>query len=120
MLYSLPIRKEYVKEAGIGELLVKLWRNPKETKENRKILHMIIEKWLRIVTGMASTFNETDNDEMEDLALEKQEYLKHVRRVREPGCANRRAESFVVTQEEEDRSIFAMLPKFAFRASNDL
>lgn len=69
---------------------------------------------------MASTFNETDNDEMEDLALEKQEYLKHVRRVREPGCANRRAESFVVTQEEEDRSIFAMLPKFVFRASNDL
>ena len=47
---------------------------------------MIIEKWLRIVTGMSSTFNETDNDEMEDLALEKQEYLKHVRRARDPGC----------------------------------
>lgn len=85
-MLNLPIRKEYVKEAGIGELLVKLWRNPKESKENRRILHMIIEKWLRIVTGMSSTFNETDNDEMEDLALEKQEYLKHVRRARDPGC----------------------------------
>ena len=35
------------------------------------MLHMIIEKWLRIVTGMSASFNETDNDEMEINAIRR-------------------------------------------------
>ena len=100
-----------MKQGGIGELLVKLWRNSKETRENRKMLHMIIEKWLRIVTGMSASFNETDNDEMEIKATQKREYMKFIPRARDRGCACCGILLYLVTQEQEDRAVFAMLPK---------
>lgn len=56
VLLELPVRKNNIKEGNMGELLVKLWMNKKETEENHATLHQIIEKWLRLVTGMSDSF----------------------------------------------------------------
>ena len=66
ILLTLPIKKAQIKEGRIGELILKLWRNPKENEENRTILHQIIEKWLRLVTGMSADFNEEGNEGLEE------------------------------------------------------
>ena len=70
----------------MGELLVKLWRHPKESEENRILLHQIIEKWLRKVTGLSSDFTEELNEGMEESAAIKADYLAGVDRHRERGC----------------------------------
>lgn len=67
-------------------MIVKLWRHPKENEENRMILHQIIEKWLRIVTGMSSDFNDETNEGMEDAAKVKSSYLVSINRKQEDRC----------------------------------
>ena len=86
MLLELPVRKNNIKEGNMGELLVKLWMNKKETEENHATLHQIIEKWLRLVTGMSDSFREEANEGLEDIAASKKEYLSAVNRRRTMGC----------------------------------
>ncbi len=86
ILYDLPIKNQHIKEGRMGELLVKLWRHPKESEENRILLHQIIEKWLRKVTGLSSDFTEELNEGMEESAAIKADYLAGVDRRRERGC----------------------------------
>lgn len=86
MLLELPVRKNDIKEGNMGELLVKLWMNKKETEENHATLHQIIEKWLRLVTGMSDSFREEANEGLEDIAASKKEYLSAVNRRRTKGC----------------------------------
>ena len=86
ILLNIPIKKAQIKEGRIGEMVVKLWRNPKENEENRFILHQIIEKWLRLVTGMSADFNEETNEGMEDAAKEKAAYLASINRNRGERC----------------------------------
>lgn len=86
VLLELPVRKNNIKEGNMGELLVKLWMNKKETEENHATLHQIIEKWLRLVTGMSDSFREEANEGLEDIAASKKEYLSAVNRRRTKGC----------------------------------
>lgn len=86
VLLDLPVRKNNIKEGNIGELLVKLWMNKKETEENHALLHQIIEKWLRLVTGMSDSFREEANEGLEDIASAKKDYLSAVNRRRNKGC----------------------------------
>ena len=86
MLLELPVRKNNIKEGNMGELLVKLWMNKKETEENHATLHQIIEKWLRLVTGMSDSVREEANEGLEDIAASKKEYLSAVNRRRTKGC----------------------------------
>ncbi|OAO14143.1 hypothetical protein AV274_4211 [Blastocystis sp. ATCC 50177/Nand II] len=106
VLLELPVRKNNIKEGNMGELLVKLWMNKKETEENHATLHQIIEKWLRLVTGMSDSFREEANEGLEDIAASKKEYLSAVNRRRNKGFS----------QEQEERSIFAMMPRGELRA----
>ena len=82
----MPMKKRYVKEGKIGELLVKLWRHPKETRENKLLLHEIIEDWLRLVTGMSSSFSDDINETIEDAAKVKAAYLSSINRNRGERC----------------------------------
>ena len=86
VLLELPVRKNNIKEGNMGELLVKLWMNKKETEENHATLHQIIEKWLRLVTGMSDSFREEANEGLEDIAASRKEYLSAVNRRRTKGC----------------------------------
>lgn len=65
---------------------MKLWRHPKESEENRLILHQIIEKWLRLVTGMSADFSDEANEGMEDAAKVKAAYLASINRSRNNRC----------------------------------
>lgn len=112
ILYDLPIKNQNIKEGHMGELLVMLWRHPKESEENRVLLHQIIEKWLRKVTGLSSDFTEEANDGMEETAALKADYLSGVDRRRERGCLYSLYYLNVVTQEQEDKAVFAMIPKY--------
>ena len=86
VLLELPVRKNNIKEGNMGELLVKLWMNKKETEENHATLHQIIEKWLRLVTCRSDSFREEANEGLEDIAASKKEYLSAVNRRRTKGC----------------------------------
>ena len=66
--------------------MVKLWRHPKESKENQLLLHQIIEKWLRLVTGVGSDYSENANEGIDDSANERQRYIASVNRMTERGC----------------------------------
>lgn len=115
ILKTFPIRKETIKEGEMGQLLLKLWRHPKETAENRTILHQIIEEWLRYVTGMGSNYQEISNEGMDEGAASKADYIATINRSRERGCRWLKEGWIVymlVTDEQEDRSVFAMLPKY--------
>ena len=70
----------------MGELLVKLWRNPKETEDNRALLHQIIEKWLRLVSGLSSSFTDEADNRMDEIVEAKRKYLSAVNRHRTRGC----------------------------------
>lgn len=50
------------------------------------ILHQIIEKWLRKVTGMSADFSDEANEGMEDAAKVKADYLASINRSRDNRC----------------------------------
>lgn len=50
LLDLLPIDSDHLQESeGLGIELMRLWRSPKETAENRRFLHRLIEKWIRAI-----------------------------------------------------------------------
>jgi transcription factor SPN1 len=49
MLYDLPIEASHLRHSHVGQIVMALYKHPKETVQHKKLLESIIQKWSRLI-----------------------------------------------------------------------
>jgi transcription factor SPN1 len=57
-LQSFPVDKIHLKESRLGRVVMYLYKNPRETKGNRKLAHQLIDKWSRSIVGSSIDYRD--------------------------------------------------------------
>jgi len=76
----------YNRNSGtIAKVLIKLWKHPKETKENRIILTKLIQRWMRMISQRSDNYvdlKEAEKRKARDIAKRRRELMMNKREVK--------------------------------------
>jgi len=58
---------DHLKPSGLGKAVMFLWKSPKETPENKKMAHVLIQEWSRDIFSLTTDYrNLADLEEKKD------------------------------------------------------
>lgn len=62
IIYQLPVTEEHLRGSGLGQTLYSMRSNQAEDPDLRKTLKDIIDKWTKLITDMASEYDQRHED----------------------------------------------------------
>ncbi|ORM40674.1 Protein IWS1 -like protein A [Babesia sp. Xinjiang] len=62
MALLLPFQANDLRDNDLGRQIVALWKHPDECESNRILIRSIVQKWVRPMLGLASTYSDVHQD----------------------------------------------------------